>query len=128
MKILEVTLPIRTTNPLNGAQGTTRGAMFARAKDRARQRDLTGLVLSPARRKLVKLLTDGERFNVTLTRIAPSEGLDDDSLPASMKAIRDAIADTCGLPSDRTPLIRWIYGQRRSKEYGVIVAIETQEG
>ena len=126
MKVLEVVLPIRTRNPLNGAQGTTRAGMYARARERAQQRNLTGLVLASSSKKLVRLL-ETYKFQVNLTRIAPSAGLDDDSLPASMKSIRDTIADVCGLPSDRTPLIRWVYAQERGKEYGVRVLIATQE-
>lgn len=60
---------------------------------------------------------------VTLTRIAPSSGLDDDNLRSALKAIRDGIADAYGL-DDRAPSIEWRYAQRRGATYAVHVEIE----
>ena len=60
---------------------------------------------------------------VTLTRIAPSSGLDDDNLRSALKAIRDGIADAYGL-DDRDPSITWRYAQRRGTTYAVQVEIE----
>lgn len=52
---------------------------------------------------------------VTLTRIAPSGGLDEeDNLTGSLKAIRDAMAKVLGLPNDRAPeRVTWKYKQVR---------------
>ena len=62
---------------------------------------------------------------VTLTRVEPRALDPGDNLPASMKGIRDGIADALGV-NDRTLLVTWTYRQRRGKprEYGVIVEIE----
>lgn len=55
-----------------------------------------------------------------MTRVAPSNGLDCDSLPASCKGIRDQIAQWLGV-DDRDKRVRWVYEQRRGA-WGVEVA------
>ena len=62
---------------------------------------------------------------VTLTRVAPL-ALDGDNAQASLKATRDGVADALGI-DDRTPLVQWVYLQRRGKvrEYAVEVVIES---
>lgn len=60
--------------------------------------------------------------DVTLTRVAPSGGLDDDNLRGALKAIRDGVADALGV-DDGDPRVGWKYGQRRGP-YGVEVTIE----
>ena len=62
-------------------------------------------------------------LRVTLKRVAPSAGLDDDNLAAAFKAVRDGIADKLGLRSDRDPRVSWRYEQARGK-WAVEVAIE----
>lgn len=120
MKTLyEFTIPIRTKNPMNNSQGVTRAGMFARASERRQQRYLSALVLSPARRKVLDLIRQYGFVCVKLTRIAPSSGLDSDALPASMKSVRDGIADALELKSDRVPEVKWLYDQQRGKDYAV---------
>jgi fatty acid-binding protein DegV len=60
---------------------------------------------------------------VTMTRVAPSEGLDDDNLRSALKAVRDQIAAWLGV-DDRDPLVRWAYDQKRgaARDYAVEVA------
>lgn len=60
---------------------------------------------------------------VTLERLAPSNGLDDDNLRSAMKPARDQVAQWLGV-DDRDPRVAWAYGQRRSKDWGVEVTIE----
>ncbi len=50
---------------------------------------------------------------VTLTRVAPSEGIDDDSLAASMKSVRDGIADFYKCGDGKDDPITWKYDQRK---------------
>ena len=52
-------------------------------------------------------------LDVTLARIAPSAGLDDDNLRPALKAVRDGVADFLGLSSDRDPRVAWHYLQER---------------
>jgi hypothetical protein len=49
--------------------------------------------------------------------------LDDDNLRASLKAIRDGVADALGI-DDGDPRITWEYAQERRKAYGVRIRIE----
>lgn len=74
-------------------------------------------------------LAPGEMAAVHLVRVGP-QLLDDDNLPASLKTIRDELADLL-LPgrragaADRDPRIRWTYGQQRglAREYAVRIEI-----
>ncbi|MDB6002176.1 MAG: hypothetical protein JWP52_3875, partial [Rhizobacter sp.] len=59
---------------------------------------------------------------VTLTRIAPSNGLDDDNLTGSMKAIRDAVARWLGV-DDKHASVRYRCTQERGP-WSVRIAIE----
>ena len=63
---------------------------------------------------------------VVLTRYSSAE-MDDDNLPASMKAIRDGIADAAGAKSDsRKDGWDWVYQQAKCppKKGHVIVSIK----
>ena len=120
-------LPLKTTNPLNGSQGFSRGAAMGAAKRRKAQRSTSALVCgahlkaSPYHRLPCA---------VTITRIAPSNGLDPhDALPASLKGVIDGVADALGLSNDRDPRVTWRFAQRRGKprEYAVEILIESIE-
>lgn len=50
---------------------------------------------------------------VTLTRIAPSNGLDDDNLCGSLKGVRDAVADWLGVNDRDRATVRYQYEQMR---------------
>lgn len=106
---------VKTTNPLNGSWGHWRGPAAKRKKQRQAVREaVADLPAWPS----------GFPVVITLTRVAPSNGLDDDSLPASMKAIRDEITEWLGLDDDRTPLIKWQYDQRRGQRGQYLVEVE----
>lgn len=61
---------------------------------------------------------------VTLTRIAPSSGLDaHDNLRGSLKPFVDGVADWLGL-DDRDQRIEWVYAQERGAAYGVRIVVE----
>lgn len=49
-----------------------------------------------------------------LTRLAPSDGLDDDNLSGSMKSVRDAIAKWLGVDDKHRDIVRYEYAQQRS--------------
>lgn len=53
-------------------------------------------------------------LRVTLTRGAPSGGLDDDNLAGSLKAVRDAVAEWLEVDDARRDLVRYAYAQERS--------------
>lgn len=52
---------------------------------------------------------------VTLTRGAPSNGLDDDNLCASLKTVRDAVASWLDVDDKHRDVVRYRYAQERAK-------------
>jgi hypothetical protein len=50
---------------------------------------------------------------VLLTRVAPSNGLDDDNLAGALKSVRDAVADWLGVDDARRETVRYRYSQTR---------------
>lgn len=59
---------------------------------------------------------------VTLTRCAPSSGLDSDNLLSSLKGCRDQVAKWLGV-DDRDPRVEWRYEQGRTLDYRVKVEV-----
>ena len=112
-----ILIATKTTNPLNGSWGHWR----TKANERKKQRKA---VIEAV--KDLEPWSGGFPVSIKLVRAAPSNGLDDDSLPASMKAVRDQLTEWLGLDDDRTPMIRWSYDQRRSPRghYSVEAYIE----
>jgi hypothetical protein len=60
---------------------------------------------------------------VTMTRVGPSNGLDDDNLASAFKGVRDEIARWLGV-DDRSQLVRFVPAQRREKHWGVEIRVE----
>lgn len=124
MKPVTFVIPIKTTNPNNGATGNTRLAGIIRSNKRKKQREtarvhtLAAVGLSPS-----------FPLGVTVVRVAPSNGLDPhDGLGAALKGVIDGVADGLGLTNDRDPRVTWVLGQRRGKpkEYAVEIQIRTE--
>lgn len=113
--MIAVTLPIRTVSESNARDGWR--AHAARAK-KQRVAAYFGVLAGQGRRPIVLPLV------VTLTRIAPSSGLDDDNLRGALKACRDGVADALGV-DDRDARVTWLYGQRRGA-WGVEVRVEAR--
>jgi len=112
---------LKTKNLLNLAHGISRNAMFARARVKKSQRTLMAM--------LTKANVRNPEFplKVTITRIAPSNGLDPhDGLGAALKGCIDGIADGLGLKNDRDVRVEWVLRQTRGKprEYAVRVDVE----
>ncbi len=57
----------------------------------------------------------------TLTRFAPSNGLDDDNLAGSLKGVRDAVAAWLGVDDRDRKRVRYQYEQQRAP-WGVGIA------
>ena len=86
------------------------------------QKSVVGVVL---RRTVAREMMTLAPLTVTLTRIAPSSGLDPgDNLNSSQKFVRDAVADLLGI-NDRDPRVTWAYAQERGP-WGVRVRIEVR--
>lgn len=50
---------------------------------------------------------------ITLTRFAPSNGLDDDNLAGALKGVRDAVAEWIGVDDRDRKTVRYEYEQQR---------------
>jgi hypothetical protein len=100
---------MRTINPLN-----QRELWQQRARRVRDERLHAAVALHGAERPALPCV-------VTFTRVAPSNGLDCDALPASCKGVRDQVAQWLGV-DDRDPRVRWVYEQRRGA-WAVEVAI-----
>ena len=79
---------------------------YARARRVRSERDITAWALRKAAKPTPPLV-------VTLTRIAPSNGVDDDNLCGSLKACRDQVAAWLGVDDKRRDVVRYEYSQRR---------------
>ena len=114
--MVDVEIPrIRTVCELNDHSHWR--ARFKRSQDQKIR------VLAALRRTVVGQMMVLAPLDVTLTRIAPSAGLDvGDNLPSSQKFVRDQVAAMLGI-DDRDPRVRWHYAQERG-EWGVRIRIE----
>lgn len=107
-------IPIRTYSTLN-----QRTHWAVRARRTKAERAAVRLCLLG-----VRPLRADEAATVELVRIAPRV-LDDDNLRGALKGTRDQVALMLGLPDDRDPRVRWVYGQRRGGvgEYAVAITV-----
>jgi hypothetical protein len=126
--LLSVLIPMRTKNPLNGSQGRTLNGRRAREAGRAAQRKHTWAnMCAEGGFNLKKPLPS---LTITLTRISPGR-VSDEAIAATLKAVRDGVADWLGIDDD-DPRLTWIYRQekgaakRKGKpaEYAVRVEVE----
>ncbi len=106
-----VTVPLRTASGLN-----------AREHHMARHRRVK------AERESVSWMLGGKtRPNlpcvVTLTRVSPGRGLDDDNTVGALKACRDQVAAWLGV-DDADERVTWRYGQERG-DWGVRIEFKT---
>lgn len=126
---LLVTLPIKTTNPLNGQTGNSRVASVIRSRARAEQH-ATAFMLVAAALKMRLDLRDGvDRYVVTLTRVSAGT-MDTDGLAASQKGVRDGIAAALKIDDGDTHRLTFRYEQRKGpqKKHSVEVLIEEAQG
>lgn len=117
MKV-EYIIPIRTISEANW-----HGHWAVRSKRVKAQRDIAKLLTMKNAKPMPNM-----PVAVKITRIAPRELDNGDNLPASLKAIRDGIADALNpnaaqAKRDRDG-ITWSYSQVKNKKYAVLVEIE----
>ena len=79
---------------------------MTRARRVKRERAAVGWALRTAARPALPC-------TVTMTRISPSAGLDDDNLVGSLKAVRDAVADWLGVDDRDSLTVRYLCAQER---------------
>lgn len=122
---LRVRLDVRTSNPLNGSQGITRGAMWRRAAGRKKLRAWSAHLCTAQIGSTTWMAEPGlTPLVVKLTRIAPRQLDQHDGLGAALKPIIDGVADYLGV-KDNDPRITWKLEQRkgRVREYAVEIQI-----
>ncbi len=110
MPAIEVSIPVRTVSALNAREHWTKRAARVR-----KERETTGWMLKGKTAPALPCV-------VTMTRVGPSNGLDDDNLVSSCKGVRDAIAEWLGV-DDKSPLVIWKCAQRRAQGWAVAVSI-----
>lgn len=117
--MVTVTVPIRTTNPNNGAHGH----WAIQARKRAKEKLAVGLYLSQHKPPRLPVI-------VTLIRISPGR-MDSDGLRAALKSTRDKVAVWLGLPlntrghaEDNNRQVHWVYMQGRGVKGEHAVRIE----
>lgn len=96
-------------NPLNGSGGTTVGARMAANARRKGDRQVGGLL---ARR--LEGADPSHRWVVVLQRVSP-RAFDDDGLAASLKSIRDGIAEAWDVDDDAESRVLFLVDQRRGE-------------
>lgn len=104
MTPVEITIPIRTPNPTNGSHKHWSATYRVRKAQRT-----TALLVVRSSLAAARITPP---CIVTMTRVAPGKGLDDDNVRPALKSIRDGIADALGV-DDGSPLVEWRYAQRR---------------
>lgn len=116
-----VTLQLRVVNELNNLKHWR-----VVGRRRKHHRDCAGRAVAFAPGFARPASTDS-RHVVTLTRIIGKRGRDldrDDNLPASMKSIRDGVADAMEI-DDGGNRVEWKYEQRRGADWGVEIHIRS---
>lgn len=101
--LLETLIPLKTVSETNVREHWT-----ARHRRRSQIRRAVAFILRPM------IGETSLPCIVRITRLAPSNGLDDDNLVSACKPVRDGVADALGV-DDRTAAIRWQYSQARGK-------------
>lgn len=96
-----IAIPLKTSNGLNSREHWRQRAARVRV-----ERDCVALMLGGRTKPQLPC-------SVLLTRVAPSNGLDDDNLPGSLKAVRDEVAHWLGVDDKRSDVVRYRYAQRR---------------
>lgn len=102
-----ILVPIRTAPGMN-----VREYWAVRSKRVKAEREATAWALADKRRPPLPLA-------VTLTRIGPSNGLDDDNLAGALKGVRDQVAEWLGVDDRDRARVRYGYEQERGPEWAV---------
>jgi hypothetical protein len=101
-----IKIPLRTASGMN-----VREHFHVRSKRVRKEREAVAYFLGPKVRPHVPC-------TVTLTRVAPSAGLDDDNLASALKGVRDQVAQWLGIDDRRSLQVRYRYAQRNSGHRG----------
>ena len=112
--MITVDIPIRTARGLN-----SREHHFVRHARNRKEKEAVGWYLRQRQKPHTPCV-------ILLIRIAPSEGLDDDNLQGSLKAVRDAVAEWLGVDDKLRHVVAYEYLQERGPEWGVRIEWKEQ--
>lgn len=98
---LRVDIPLRTSSGLNAREHWR--AKMSRVR---KEREAVAWMLKAATRPTLPC-------SVLLTRVAPSNGLDDDNLAGALKSVRDEVASWLGVDDRDRMTVRYRYAQTR---------------
>lgn len=96
-----ITVPMRTVRGMN-----TREHFRTRVKRVRAEKEVIAW-------ELVKQTRPPIPCTCLLTRVAPSNGLDDDNLAGALKSVRDAVATWLGVDDGKREAVRYRYAQTR---------------
>lgn len=111
-----ICVPLRTVSGLNAREHWRARARRVKAERQAVAAMLWANCMPPA-----------FPCTVLLTRIAPSNGLDDDNLAGALKGVRDEVAKWLGVDDRHSEIVRYRYAQRRGREWGVEIGFGAPE-
>lgn len=114
VSLAPIEVPLRTGSGLNAREHP-----MARARRVKAERDCVHWMLVGKPRPELPCV-------VTLTRIAPSAGLDDDNLVGALKAVRDQVALWLGVDDKHRDQVRYRYEQVRGA-WAVQIAFQAME-
>jgi len=109
-----IEVPLRTSSGLNAREHP-----MTRAKRVKAERDCVHWMLAGKPKPELPCV-------VTLTRTAPSAGLDDDNLVGALKAVRDQVALWLGVDDKHRDQVRYQYEQARGP-WGVRIEFKTMQ-
>jgi hypothetical protein len=111
---MKFTLPVRTQTESNCNEHWRTRHRRSKA-----QREVTAAVLADIKAPQPPCV-------VTITRVSKGV-MDDDNLASSAKHIRDQIAVWIGVDDKHRDIVRYVYEQRRGKEFALEVEIRPME-
>lgn len=112
--VWECELPLRTVSLANAREHWS-------VRSRRGKKEKQTIIL--AMRDAPEVFRQGLPTVVTMTRIG-KRALDDDNLSGSFKAIRDQIAKCMNTDDSPGSNVKWLYEQRKSKDYSIHIHIE----
>lgn len=112
--VWECELPLRTVSLANAREHWS-------VRSRRGKKEKQAVLL--AMKTISPIFCDRLPTVVTLTRIG-KRALDDDNLSGSFKAIRDQIAKCMSTDDSPGSNVKWLYEQRKSKDYSIHIHIE----
>lgn len=112
--------------PLQLVNGTNAREHWSKRSERAKRQRSIARMATLSAKGIMLVVESGRPWIITITRLAPSRGLDSDSLPPSAKHVRDGIADALCIDDGDESQATWLYRQERAPEFGVRVEIHTE--